>query len=166
MDPQKIFQSKIFKKVLGGIGIAALALLVFQAGILVGYRKAVFGYRWGENYHRNFGGPREGLFGHMRELGANDLMNSHGTFGKIIKIELPHITVEGENKTEKIILVNNTVTIRKFRDTVTPADLKINDYIVVIGEPNDAGQVEAKLIRVLPAAPSFIPHMKNYQRDS
>jgi hypothetical protein len=35
------------------------------------------------------------------------------------------------------------------------ADLKIGDIIVIIGSPNDKGQIEAKIIRVFPPKTSF-----------
>jgi len=37
------------------------------------------------------------------------------------------------------------------------SDLKIDDYVVVIGEPNAVGQIEAKLIRILPPPPVSRP---------
>lgn len=60
------------------------------------------------------------------------------------------LIIKDRDGTEKIILVTDKTEIRKFRETVKLSDLKIDDYVVVIGEPNDAGQVEAKLIRIMP----------------
>ena len=54
---------------------------------------------------------------------------------------------------EKIILVSDATIIKRFQDTIKLADLKVDDYIVVIGEPNNAGQIEAKLIRLMPPEP-------------
>ena len=36
------------------------------------------------------------------------------------------------------------------RDEIKISDLKIGDFIVVIGSPNTDGQVEAKFIRLMP----------------
>ena len=49
---------------------------------------------------------------------------------------------------EKTIIVNGKTVIRKFRDALKSADLKVNDSVVVVGDPNEEGQIEAKLIRV------------------
>ena len=37
------------------------------------------------------------------------------------------------------------------RDVVTTNELKLDDHIVVIGSPDSSGQIEAMLIRLLPA---------------
>ena len=66
MDFNKFFRSKTFKMVLLAIAALVVLLFVFKTGVFVGYRKAEYSYRWGENYHRNFAGPREGFFGDFR----------------------------------------------------------------------------------------------------
>jgi len=140
-------QSKIFHgAVLGVAGVLAL-LVVFKAGMVVGVRKADFSCRWSDNYHRNFGGPRNGF---LPGFGDRDFIDANGTAGQVIKIEGANIVIRGRDDVEKVVVVDRATAIKRFRDTVTIGDLKVNDMIVVIGEPNDAGQIEAKLIRVLP----------------
>ena len=139
-----VVRSKTFQAVMLGLGIVIAALLIFQAGVSVGYRKASFSYRWGENYHRNFGGPRGGF---LRGKFTNDFVNPHGVFGQIIRTDPPIITIQGRDA-EKTIIVNGKTVIRKFRDALKSADLKVNDSVVVVGDPNEEGQIEAKLIRV------------------
>ena len=81
MSIDNIFKSKVFR--IGCWSLLALIvfLLVFGAGMFVGEKKARFSYRWGENYQRNFAGPRGGFFGNFgREEG---LINAHGAFGQI-----------------------------------------------------------------------------------
>jgi hypothetical protein len=51
---------------------------------------------------------------------------------------------------EKIIVLQDSTDIRRFRDVIKSSDLKVDDNIVVIGEPNAKGQIEAKLVRVMP----------------
>lgn len=144
--------SKTFRWILVGVGAVLVALLIFQGGVFVGYRKANFSYRWGENYHQNFGGPRGGFLRDMGMFGG-DFANPHGTFGRIIKLELPRVTVQGQDA-EKVILVKDSTVIQRFRDTVQAKDLKVGDNVVVIGSPNNAGQVEAEFIRIVPSSPS------------
>ncbi|MBI2640716.1 MAG: hypothetical protein HYW91_02435 [Candidatus Sungbacteria bacterium] len=148
MDFSKLFRSKVFTVVLLGLGAFIILLVIFKAGVAVGFKKAGFSYRWGENYHRNFAGPRGGF---LKDLRDQDFMEAHGTFGSILKIDGLTIVISGKDGTEKTILANDNTVVRRFRDEIKLSDLKEGDYIVVIGSPNDAGQIEAKLIRVMPA---------------
>ena len=45
MDFQNFFQSKLFKGLLIALGLIIIILLSFQAGLMVGFRKAGFSYR-------------------------------------------------------------------------------------------------------------------------
>lgn len=130
----------------------SLAILVgtFSMGVVVGFRKARFSYAWGESYHRNFGGPRGGFFaGMFRDFAGRDFTESHGTFGQIIKIDGSSLVVESRDNIEKVIIVNDNTDIRSGRSAIKLGDLKANDYITVIGEPDDKGQIVAKFIRVM-----------------
>ncbi len=143
------FKSKKFQIATWIVAGLIIALGIFHAGIMVGYRKASFSYRWGENYHRNFGGPRQGF---MNNFFEKDFIESHGTFGQIMKIDAGTLVVRGRPNEEKIILMTKDTVIHKGNDNAVPTDLKINDYIVTIGQPNDQGQIEAKFIRIMPAS--------------
>ena len=147
MDYNKIFQSKGFKITLAIIAGLIIFLLGFKAGTMVGFRKASFTYNWGENYHRNFGGPERGLFGNFS---GKDFIDPHGAFGQIMKIDANSIVMKDRNGAEKIVLCSADTTIMSFRGNIKAVDLKVDDNIVVIVEPNDQGQIVAKLIRVLP----------------
>ena len=142
---KKFFESKLLLRILCGIGILIIALIIFYAGVTVGIYKASFGRAWAENYERNFGfGPDHPL------LGADNFPNANGAIGKIIKIELPTIIVQDKNNTEKVILLSSDTHIEKMANAIDSSELSVNDFIVVIGSPNDQGQVEAKFIRVMP----------------
>ncbi len=150
MNIKEFSQSKTFKKIIYGIGGVIVALLIFQAGVLVGYHKAGFSYRLGDNYHRTFVGER-GEF--PMDIYRGDFTDAHGSVGKIIKIDLPTFVLEGQDGVEKIISIGDDTVIRQFRETIKPADLKINDFVVVIGSPNTQGQIESQLIRLMPSMP-------------
>ena len=141
-----------------------ILLLVFKAGMIVGIKKAEFSFRWSDNYHKNFGGPRQGFFRGFRD---RDFIEANGTFGQIIKIDGSMLVIKGKNDVEKVILVNDKTTITRFRETIKLSDLKINDDIVIIGDPNTSGQIEAKLIRVMPSSPLGIlsPHKRNLMNE-
>lgn len=133
-------------------GSLFVASFIFQAGMIAGFKKASFGRDWGDNYIKNFGrlemGPRM-MNGKFDNFG--DLPIAHGAIGKIIKIELPSIVVLDEkDNTEKIILINEKTEIRKIRGNMKSEDLKIDEHVVIVGNPNSSGQIEARLIRILP----------------
>jgi len=153
---KKFVDSKLFVKTLYGIGILLAVMIVFRAGIAVGLHEASFGQDWNNHYNENFGrGPRE-----MNSLSMmNPFPNANGAIGKIIKIELPTVIVEDKDGTEKVIVINDDTKIRNTQNDIKVADLKTDDFIVVIGSPNEQGQVEAKLIRVMPT-PDFLNQPK------
>lgn len=145
------------KTVLVAFGALIVALLIFQAGIFVGYRKASFSYGSGDNFHRMFGAPeRHGMMDRdgMRGIMGGEFTSAYGTTGTIVKINLPTIIVAGTDKVEKVVVVNEKTILRQFRNDVKNEDLKVGDSVVVIGSPNDKAQIEARLIRVLPASAS------------
>lgn len=160
MDTDKFFQSKLFKGIILGIAAFIILSLVFRLGVFIGGKKANFSFRWADEYHRNFGGPQGGFF---RDFMGEDFMDDNGLFGQIIKIDpsansgQATLTIKDKDNTEKIVLVNDKTTIRYQRGDVKLSDLKVDDNVVVIGEPNASGQIEAKLIRVMPPMPTFIP---------
>lgn len=154
MDAKKFFQSKKFKVILYGLGILIVALLIFQAGIWVGYRKAGFSYHAGENYFRTFGGGRHGAF--PMGMHMKDFPESHGAIGRVIKINLPTLVMEDRDQIEKVIAIGDDTIVTRLRENIKPADLKVDDIIVVIGSPDDNAQVAAKLIRVLPTPPDYM----------
>ncbi len=144
---KKQLESKTFRKVLYVVGSLIVALIIFQAGVFVGFHKALFSGRLGDNYRETFGGRGGVVFGMMRD---NDYPVANGAVGKILKITLPTLVIMGPDNIEKIILLKEDTLIREFREPIKPTDLKINDQIVVIGSPNASSQIEAKLIRLVP----------------
>lgn len=143
---KEIFKPSHLNKLL--IFLAALVVLMFffTAGVLVGHEKARFSQRWGENYYRNIMGP--GGRG-MMNFGRPEF-NAHSGLGQIIKIEGNSLLVKGEDNIEQTIVVNDKTVIRESNRSLKLADLKVSENIVVIGAPNNQGQVEASLIRVMP----------------
>lgn len=160
MNNNNFFQSKNFKKILYGVGAAIAILTIFQAGMFVGYKKADFSYRWGDNYHRAFGGHRgeERMMGGkmMDSFRGKDFTNSSGAIGRVISLNLPALAIENADGIEKIILINDDTVIRRFRETIKANDLKIGDFVVVIGAPNNNAQVEAKIVRIMPKPENLI----------
>jgi hypothetical protein len=151
IDLKKISESKNVRILIYTLAIFFVAVSIFQAGMFVGFHKASFSYKFGENYYNEaFGGRRDGFgMGMQRDM----FMGGHGATGKIVKISLPTIVVAGKDNTEKVIRIDDDTVIREFRDEVTAQNLKLDDVIVVIGSPNDNAEIQAKLIRILPPPP-------------
>lgn len=121
-----------------------LLIAVFSFGMHIGLRRAQFTYSWIGNYPRNIIGmpgrpPQSG----MRFFSAN------GLTGTILTINNSTLTIKDSDNTEKTVILSATTIIRQNFQDLKPADLKANQQIVVLGEPNPQGQIEAKFIRVL-----------------
>lgn len=139
----------VLKWIIIGLAGFVIIVLVFGTGMFVGQMKARFSYRWAESYHKNFAGPQGGFFGDWRTLPPpGDFIEGHGTFGEIIKINDSDLIVKGQGDVEKVILITKDTTIERGRDTLKKEELKVGDSIVIIGSPNEQGQIEAKLIRI------------------
>ncbi len=142
--------------------ILIIIFTVFQAGIFVGYHKARFYGSIEGNYYNSFnenrgrGGMmgRQPVFGNMMQ-DAN-LPGGHGAVGKIVSINLPNIIVASTDNVEKTISISSDTLIRQFRNTLNTQDLKIGDYIIVLGEASstDNGTINARLIRLIPPPPT------------
>ena len=153
-EVKNFWQSKTFQGIiLGVLGFACL-LVVFKAGTIVGAMKANFSCRWSDNYHKNFAGPAKGFGEFFKGFGDNDFIESNGIFGEVIKNEEGALVVKGRDGVEKIIKISETTEIKSMRDSIKWEDIKINEQVVIIGEPNNEGQIEAKLIRVMPPMPA------------
>lgn len=129
------------------VGALILCAVIFHAGTVIGFRKATFSYRLGDNYHRIFVGRSRS----EPELSSGSLSPSHGVSGKIVKVDLPELVIESYGNTERSVIVNDRTEVRKFREALKPQDLRVDDEVVVIGSPDDSGEMEARLIRLIPA---------------
>ena len=151
-EVKKVFESKVMMGVMYGIGAILVLLVVFVAGMTVGIHRASFGNAWQKNYERNFGMMPRGMFLGQEIIPEQNYYfpNAHGAAGKIIRIQLPTIVVADRDNTEKTILIGTSTNIREQRQNMTPADLKVGDFVVAIGNPNTSGQITADLIRITP----------------
>ena len=158
---KKTLESKTAAKILYGLGIAIVLMCTFHAGVITGFQKASYGHAWGQHYSENFGignidRDDVSLGGMMNNFGMMDYFpNAHGATGKVIKITLPNLIVKDDDNMERIISTDANTLIQKGRTTLQANELGLDDFIVVIGTPDDKGLIEAKLIRVIPA-PQFL----------
>lgn len=145
-------ESKKIRIVLWILGSLIILLLIFGIGIGVGYDRANFGSHFGENYYHNFyGAPATGSMPYG--MGPAP-MSEHGIAGTVIDISSSTISVKDSNNNEHSIVVLPATVIRRDTATIKITGIQLQDQIVVIGDPNDEGQVIARFVRVFsPSSP-------------
>ena len=144
------------RSVLSVLGCLAALAGAFALGVAVGNQKAEFSNRWGDNYYRNFGGQsfggRAGFSGGMMG-GFRDsrFFGGHGADGQVISRTDNSLAIKSPDGTERGVVVGTDTAIRRFRSEIQLSDINIGDAVVVIGQPDEAGRIQARLIRVMPA---------------
>ena len=146
------FESKLFAGIVAGVCIMLVIICIFESGVLVGYHEATYSSHWGENYGRNFGsGP----------MSANGLPDARlplpdGTMGKILSISnasasSTQIVISNTQNAEEKVLIDTNTIIRDHENTISASTLVPGAYAVVLGSPDEHGEILAKLIRLVPA---------------
>ncbi len=148
MSLKEFIQSKKLKiAIMALVGLLA-AILIFAAGMLVGYRKAHFSDRFGENYYVNFVGARRGPGGIINEVSGRGYRNADGVSGSIMSINGNNLVIKDKNNNENNVTVTNKTLIKSMGQTIKVSGLKTNDQVVVLGQPGNNGTMNAILIRV------------------
>ena len=156
IDSKKIIESKKFQAAILTVVTLAVVFGVFQAGVFVGFHKASFLFKSGDNFYRAFGGNNDRLIGSMgMGMFRDENTGGHGAVGKVIKVNLPNVVVVGSDSIEKNVIVNENTVVRQLRNTSGVESIAVDQYISVLGTPNDQGQIVAKFIRIVPA-PSIV----------
>lgn len=146
--------SKLVRRSVAGLVALLLALIIFWAGTAVGYRKAMFSYRWHSHYAEQFAGDRSPL-ALFHDGDADNTPNPHGAFGMIASVQLPLIVIKGPAEAEKTIVVTSETVVRDEHDPAASTTLAAGQGVVVIGRPDDQGRVVASFIRIIPPPPFF-----------
>ena len=147
-DFKNFISSKKVRLVAGVVGVVILSFLIFHAGVVFG------------THHNSFGGPfdrpnmgrgfRPPFFPGGFELPHGFMPNLHGAVGAITEITLPTLTMETREGTNQTIFVSTSTMIRNGDDS-NMAALSVGSQIIVLGDTNSEGRIDAKLIRILPA---------------
>ncbi len=151
IDFLKSFQSDKYAHLLRYLSFAFAGLIIFGAGIYIGHKATAFSYQWGANYAREFGGPRSPFGGEIDDAPSMP----HGAFGAVIGVNFPSFAIKGPHEAEKIILIGTSTLIRALRAEASTTDIHVGSAVIVIGEPDDHGRINATLIRIMP--PPGIP---------
>lgn len=139
--------NSVFSKLILALAILLVILLVFQAGVVVGYRRGAFSYYWNARYYGDVSDPAS-VFASFLKGGHDN--NPHGAVGEVVSSELPLVMIKGSDFSEQMVMVSPTTTIRRMRGIVAPDELRSGDHVIVIGEPGTDGRIFASFIRVLP----------------
>lgn len=145
---KEFVETQNFKRALKVVGILAVTLFIFQAGVSVGFRKASFYGEFGNNFRKNFGEQKGG----SRGMVGRDIPNAHGIIGGVIDVSLPTIVVAGDDGVEKIVSIGEKTLIRRFRDNIRAEEIVIGDSVVIVGAPGREGMINATLIRIMPTS--------------
>lgn len=136
-----------FRKALFILASCIVLLATFTAGTVIGMRKAQHFDRWADNYPRMFRERDRGAF--PGPLVPPTFPGAHGVFGRVISVAEPRVVVEGRDGVEQEVVATSSTLIRIGRREGAFADIRPDSEAAVFGAPNDAGQIEAKLIRVM-----------------
>lgn len=152
-DIQKSFiQSKNLSHTMTAILVLVGIIFVFHIGEEFGYKKAELTDHMSDNYYKAFGPHDPGQNGPLGYL-FDDQTDAHGVAGKVINVSDNKILVADNEGIEKNVLVDKTTILKNHRDNITTKDIKPGDYIVVIGSPTTDGQINAKIVRIVPTPP-------------
>lgn len=147
-DNKKLISAKIIRTALIIFGGLIMAMVIFWSGMMVGFRKASFSYQWGGNYHNIFeGGPERRMPPDFR---GKVFMDANSAFGLVIGVNSSTLIIKGDDDIEKSIFITNQTVIRRGPETIGAGDIKSDDRVVVLGIPSSTGQIEARLIRLMP----------------
>ncbi len=138
-------QSSKTRTILWILGAAIVVLLVFGAGVLVGYHGAFYVGRFGENYYRNFFG----------EFPPGRMANGHGVAGEVIDVASSSLSVRDADGDESSVAIEPATVIREADRTIMLSDVQVGNGVVVIGAPNENGQIEAQFVRIFASSSSL-----------
>lgn len=145
---KKVFGTRIVKTSLFVLGGIIIILAIFWSGMMVGFYKAGFNYEWSKNYHDLFEGPERRM---VRDFRGRNFMNANSAVGLVIRVDTSTLIIKEDDGAEKSILISDKTSIRRFQDAILTSDIKVDEKVVVLGAPSTTGQIEARLIRVMPS---------------
>ncbi|MDQ5955223.1 MAG: hypothetical protein QG621_226 [Patescibacteria group bacterium] len=125
---------------------AGVSLLCLLAGTLLFHAGAVWGERSAmERMRRGPGGPPP-LFGFLPH---SFMPEGHGAIGVISSTSLPILIMRSrENDDIEVLVSSSTVVVGGAARS--PADLTLDQTVVIVGSPDTSGILQARFIRVLP----------------
>jgi len=134
-------QSKWLRYGLATVGVILVLSIVFGAGIVVG--------RWSAGEARS-NAP-------LLERGFL-FSGSHGAIGTLQAVQEKSLTLELRDGTTQTILIDYKTRLERKQKKITLADLRTGERLLVVGTPDEQGQIKARLIHAFePRNPSPTP---------
>lgn len=147
----KNFEDIIFSRegryAMGTIVALIIAALIFHMGYATGQRHA-YGMRGGPDMQ-----DRENRPPFLQPFGVSIprgfIPGGHGLIGTVSDSDDSSVTLETRDGESRVVLVG-TSTVIKIPPGATSTSLESGKEILVIGEPNESGNIRAVIIQILP----------------
>ena len=134
----RLIASKIFQRVMIFTAGICVCLVMFEAGMFVGFEKARFGDAIGDRYF------------HMMSPSAMPF-TPHGAFGQVVEVKPPLIVVLDRDGTDKTVTLASSTQIRDGDGDESVNTIHVGDTVIVFGDTaTSSGTITAALVRVLP----------------
>jgi hypothetical protein len=148
MQIHNFFTSRTFQIVTWVVAGLIVLSFVFHAGVRVGFNKASHSFeRRGNPSFAPMGGRSREASPFMER---GELGETHGAFGAISGIVGDVYTITDRNNEQRAVLISDSAPVMKGGERVSRTTLVVGNVIAVIGDTNDAGQVVARIIRIMP----------------
>jgi hypothetical protein len=149
------YKTRVFKICSLVLAAVLVALMSFAAGAKFGFDRAFFMCNLSHNYERNFIGQRGGSW---NEISGRNAIGMHGIVGEVLSVGTSTLTVSDRDNLEKAVLVTASTSIKSMNNNISLADIKVDSKVVIFGRPNDRGEIQASMIRLVPEnIPDFGP---------
>jgi len=144
---KKVCETKWLMWSLSVIGLIAVILAIFFAGVAFGHQRANFKCNFADRYENMFFGKNNNM---MPGGNPRDNVRAFGATGKVLSVASSTIVVEDISGVEKVVSIDSKTEIKSAKDSILISDIKIGSNVIVIGQPSQDGSINAKLIRVTP----------------
>lgn len=125
---------------LATLGVVLVTLLIFDAGVSYGERRAL-------TRAHGFGGP---VVAHILPHGF--IPDGHGAVGTVAAVTLPTFTIQTRDGEQETILIGSSTVISSPSPSPQPSDIHPGSGVLVIGDPSEQNEtIDARFIRILPA---------------
>jgi hypothetical protein len=128
------------------IGALVVLALVFHAGVAFGAHHGAWGRMSGDR------GFRHPFFPQGFALPHGFIPNEHGAVGTVRSVS-PAVTIETRDGAIRPVAIATSTLVRARGEEGTTT-LSVGDKVIVIGQVNEQGRIDAKFINVLSVATS------------
>lgn len=125
-----------------------LALLIFHAGVVYGTHRRSFG---SFDSDRGF---RHSFFPGGFELPHGFISNEYGAVGTVATVTPTTLLLQTREGVTQTILISTSTIVRSMgmMGNTSVETLSAGNQIIVLGEPDSHGRIDARLIRILSSA--------------